>query len=394
MQNGGSLKFVFPERLKTGLSICVFIGLLSFAAGLLIDRDRAWSAFLLSSLFVLFLSLGGVFFTAIQHVSKAGWSVNIRRLMEGFGAYLPWGAAAALALLASGDSLYIWLNPEEVSKDPLLAHKAPYLNIKFFLARLIGFFAVWIFFSRRLAGFSLKQDQTGDPALTQKSRRHSTAFLILFALSFTFFTVDALMSLEPHWFSTVFGLYAFAGLFQSFIAALALLAIYFRRRGPLAGLINANHLHDLGKFLFGLTIFWAYIAFSQYMLVWYANLPEEAVYYHRRTQGPWLYVSLILVTFKFVIPFLFLLPRRTKRSEGAMIFASSLILIMQYIDIYWMIYPAHDPDHIRFGFMEIGALLGFGGLFVRSVLGFLSRHPAAPLKDPFKGESDSHTVTY
>ena len=388
------LKFVFPDRLKTGLSACVFIGLLSFAAGLFIDKDRAWNAFLLASLFVLFLSLGGLFFTATQHASKAGWSANIRRLMEGFGAYLPWGALAALALLLSGDSLYVWLNPAKAAGDPLLAHKAPYLNIWFFLIRLIAFFAIWIWFARQLTGFSLKQDETGDSSLTQKSGSRSVAFLILFALSFSFFTVDVLMSLEPHWFSTVFGLYAFAGLFQSFIAALILLVIYFRRRGPLANLVNENHLHDLGKFLLGCTIFWAYIAFSQYMLIWYANLPEEAIYYHSRSQRPWLWISIALVVFKFIVPFLFLLPRWIKRNESAMIFASILILIMQYADIYWMIYPIYDPERLHFGLMEIGALLGFGGLFVYSLLSFFSKHPAAPLKDPWKEESDSHSVVY
>ncbi len=392
--SASSLKFAFPDRLKTALSVCMLIGAAAFAAGLFMEKDRAWGAFLTASLFVLFLSLGGVFFTAIQHVSKAGWSVNIRRLMEGFGAYLPWGALAALALLFSGKSLYIWFDPAQAAGDHLLAHKAPYLNIWFFSLRLIVFFGIWIWLARRLAGFSLKQDQTGDPGLSQKSARHSVAFLILFTLSFTFFTVDVLMSLEPHWFSTVFGLYAFSGLIQSFIAALILLAIYFRRRGPLAGLVNENHLHDLGKFLLGFTIFWAYIAFSQYMLIWYANLPEETGYYHRRAQMPWLWLSLALIVFKFIVPFLFLLPRWVKRDERALIFISSLILIMQYADIYWMTGPSLHAEGPRFGFVEAGALLGFGAALLHSLLSFLSRHPAAPLRDPYKPESDSHAVTY
>jgi len=262
------IKFEFPDQLKTLFSIFIFIGVVTFFAGLLIDKERAWYSFLTSSLFVFFLSLGGVFFTAIQHVTKAGWSVNVRRLMESFGAYIPIGCVLALVLLFSGDSLYIWFNKKLVAADPLLQHKSAYLNWFFFLIRLLVFSGIWIFFSQKLTRLSLKQDQTGEEEISNKSIPYSVAFLMLFTLSFSFFSFDVLMSLEPHWFSTIFGVYAFAGLFQFFIAALILLVIYFKKTGILnKSIVNENHLHDLGKFLFGLTIFWAYIAFSQYMLV-------------------------------------------------------------------------------------------------------------------------------
>ena len=389
------IKFQTPDKIKTLFSIFIFIGFSTFFAGLLFDKARAWPAFLTASLFVLFISLAGVFFTAIQHVAQAGWSVNIRRIMEGFGAYLPLGALSALVLLFSGDTLYSWLNKETVASDPLLQHKSGYLNFWFFLIRLIVFSGIWIFFSQKLTRFSLKQDQTGEAEISRKSLSYSVAFLILFALSFSFFSFDVLMSLEPHWFSTIFGVYAFAGLFQSFIAGLILIIIYLRRAGVLdKKIVNENHLHDLGKFLLGLTIFWAYIAFSQYMLVWYANLPEEAIYYLLRSKPPWMWLSLGLVFFKFIVPFLFLLPRWVKRDEGALIMVSLLILIAQYADIYWMVYPQFYPDHIPFGLIEIGLLLGFVGLFSLSVFHFLSRHPLVPVQDPRQKESSSHIVTY
>ena len=389
------IKFKFPDRLKTLFSIFIFIGVVTFFAGLLIDKERIWHSFLISSLFVLFLSLGGVFFTAIQHVTKAGWSVNVRRFMEGFGTYLPIGCVLALVLLFSGDSLYSWFNKELVASDPLLQHKSAYLNWPFLLIRLLVFSGVWIFFSQKFIRLSLKQDQTGEEEISNKSVPYSVAFLILFALSFSFFTFDVLMSLDPHWFSTIFGVYAFTGLFQSFIAALILLVIYFKRTGILnKDIVNENHLHDLGKFLFGLTIFWAYIAFSQYMLVWYANLPEEAIYYLHRSEHDWKWLSLALLFFKFVVPFLFLLPRWVKRDEGSLIVVSILILVAQYADLYWMIYPQFDHEHIRFGFFEVGLLVGFIGLFLYSLFHFFSKHPLVPVQDPRQKESSSHVVTY
>ena len=359
------------------------------------DSKRTWHAFLTSSLFVLFISLGGVFFTSIQHVTKAGWSVNIRRLMEGFSAYLPFGFLFALALLFSGDYLYSWFNKDIVAGDYLLQHKAGYLNWTFFLIRLIVFFAIWILFSKKLNTLSLDQDKTGDPELTNKSIPYSVAFLILFTLSFSFFCFDTLMSLEPHWFSTIFAVYNFSGLFQSFLAVLILVIIYLRRTGVVdKKLMNENHLHDLGKFLFGFVIFWAYIAFSQYMLIWYANLPEEAIYYLPRSTGAWKWVSISLILFKFIVPFLFLLPRWVKRDEGALIIASLLILVMQYVDLYWMVYPQFDFKHLVFGWIEIGALLGFIALFLLSVSHFFSKHPLLPLQDPRQKESLTHVVTY
>ncbi len=389
------IRFAFPDKLKTVLSVFIFIGIVTFFAGLLIDKERIWHSFLISYLFVLFLSLGGLFFTAIQHVSKAGWSVNIRRLIEGFGAYIPIGCVVAFALLFSGDSLYSWFNKETVAGDQLLQHKSAYLNWPFFLIRLFLFSGIWIFFSQKLIRLSLKQDQTGEEAITNKSVPYSVAFLLLFALSFSFFSFDTLMSLEPHWFSTIFGVYAFAGLFQSFIAGLILVIIYLRRANNLdRKIVNENHLHDLGKFLLGCTIFWAYIAFSQYMLVWYANLPEEAVYYLHRSAGDWKWLSLALILFKFIVPFLFLLPRWVKRDEGSLIVVSILVLIAQYADLYWMVYPQFDHEHIHFGLLELGLLVGFIGLFLYCLFYFFSRHSLVPVHDPRQKESSSHAVTY
>ena len=444
----------FPQKLKTACAALVFIGATAFAAGLAFaEPARVWSAFLTASLFFLFLSLGGVFFTSLQYATNAVWSVNLRRLMESFGSYLPIAFAAALAaFLGGGDALYSWLNPETVAEDSILIGKSPYLNRSFFLIRLIVFFSLWIFFAQKLSGFSLKflgkksrgggaagekslagtaggkgfdspaaealaasgseapqakgsrsaaRDPTGPgPAKRSLADRGpafklSIAFLAVFSISFTFFCIDFLMSLEPHWQSAVFGVYCFAGLFQSFIAALILLTVYcMRRQKALKAFVNENHLHDLGKFLFGCTIFWAYIAFSQYMLIWYANMPEEAAYYYHRSHHGWKWISLSLPVFKFAVPFLFLLPRKVKRSPRPLVCASLLILLTQYIEIYWMVYPSYDPHHIRFGLLEPALFAGFAGLFLFSLFRFLKSAPLVPLKDPESGESSAHAVHY
>ena len=394
MQNP-DIRFSFSTPLKNFCMALIVLGFVSLSGAFVVDAKRAWSAFLNAQLFVLFISLGSLFFIAIQHVTKAGWSVNVRRLMEAFPAYIIVAVPFALTLLFSGDHLYSWFNPETVAKDYLLQHKAPYLNIPFFLIRLLICFGIWIFFGWKLKSLSLKQDRTGDPQLSNKSIPYSVAFLILFALSFSFFSFDALMSLEPHWFSTIFAVYTFAGAFQSFIAVLILLIIYLRRQGVLdKKLVNENHLHDLGKFLLGLVIFWAYIAFSQYMLIWYANLPEGAIYYVHRSVGEWKWVSLALIVFRFILPFVFLLPRWVKRDEGCLVLASSLILITQYMDLYWMIYPQFDREQVVFGWIEIAPLIAFVGLFLYSLFYSLSKNPLLPLKDPRQKESASHIVTY
>ena len=395
MMQNPNLRFDFSSSLKKFCLAFIVLGLVGLAAAFFTDIKRTWFAFLSAQLFVLYISLGAIFFIAIQHITKAGWSVNIRRLMEAFPVYIVVAFPFALALLFSGDHLYSWFNPEIVAQDYLLKHKSAYLNKPFFLIRLLICFAVWIFFSWKLISISLTQDKTGDPELSNKSIPYSVAFLISFALTFSFFSFDTLMSLEPHWFSTIFAVYNFAGSFQSFIAVLILLIIYLRRKNILdPKFVNENHLHDLGKFLLGLVIFWAYIAFSQYMLIWYANLPEGAIYYVHRSGGEWKWVSLALIVFRFIIPFLFLLPRWVKRDDGSLVIASVLILITQYLDIYWMVYPQLDREHVIFGWIEIIALIPFLGLFLYSLFYALSKHPLLPLKDPRQQESISHHVTY
>lgn len=395
MSNPNPGTMTVRAQVKTLYSILMFLGLAGFVLSLFNDVARAWHAYLIGFYFFTCLGLGGLVFVALQHMTKAGWSVNVRRFAESFSAFLPFSAVAGIVLVIFGSShLYEWLNPHAVAEDPLLQHKAPYLNGPFYWIRTVVFFAIWLIFARVLVGKSLAQDESGDVKLTESSVGPSVAFILLFALSFSFFSVDHLMSLEPHWFSTIFGVYCFAGLFQSTMAALILLVVYFMKNGQVKGFVNENHLHDLGKFLFAFTIFWAYIAFSQYMLIWYANLPEETIFFIPRSQGEWVIVSLALILFKFVVPFLALLPRWAKRSPNHLVAVSILVLVMQFVDLYWLVYPEFNAKKALFSYSEVLVFLGFLGLFLFSVTRFLSRHSIVPIKDPRIHESLDHHVVY
>lgn len=382
------------QSLKTFCIVSIVLGVLVFAAGMMKNPERAWHAYLIGFFFTVSIALGGLFFTAIQHVVKAGWSVNIRRLAESFTAYLPLGLVAAVGLLVAGKILYPWMDAKHVAEDLLLQKKASYLNQPFFIIRLILFFGLWIFLSKMVVGRSLKQDETGDKKLTDQLLPWSIATVMIFALSYSLFSVDAIMSLEPHWFSTIFGVYCFAGLFQSTIAFMILTSVYLIRGGYLNQFVNENHLHDLGKFLFAFTVFWAYIAFSQFMLIWYANIPEETLFYIPRLQGEWKWVSASLLVFKFVVPFLILLPRSAKRRTSTLVAMSLLILTMQFVDLYWLIYPNLDEETPQFGFYEVFIFAAFIGAFVYRVANFLSKNSVIVTKDPRQHESMSHHVTY
>ena len=390
---------VVSTRAKFICIALVFIGFVTFVLSVMTQPDRAWHAYMLGFFYTTSLAIGGLFFTSLQHVVGAGWSVNIRRFCESYTAFLPHCFLAAvvfiLGVIFGGADVYDWLNPEVVAQDLLLQHKVAYLNAEFFGLRTLVFFILWIFFAKKIVSYSLKQDGNGDHSWTKKNVPFSVAFLLFFALSYSLFSIDILMSLDAHWFSTIFGIYTFAGLFQTTIASMLLFVFYVQKKGLLKGYLDENHIHDLGKFLFAFTIFWAYIAFSQYMLIWYANLPEETLFFVPRLQGPWVWLSLSLIVFKFIVPFVALLSRRAKRKPAILGLIAVLILVMQFVDLYWLIYPNLKPDHeLVFGFTEIAIFFGFIGGFAFTVLRFLGQNPLIPYSDPRVHESVNHHVTY
>jgi hypothetical protein len=382
------------QGLKTFAVGSTAVGLLILLLGLIQNPERTWASWLTAFVTVSGISVGGFFFVAIQHIAKAGWSASIRRLAEGFSAFFPVLLIGSLLTLAGVGHLFPWANPEYIEAHALVKAKLGYLNVPFMAVRLIIFAGLMWFFAKKIVGNSLAQDISGDEALTHKNLTLSVIWAPLFALSFSFFCVDLVMSLMPTWYSTIFAIYIFAGSFQAALALLILIMIYMKNRGYITGYYGADHIHDVAKFLKGFSVFWAYIAFSQFMLIWYANIPEETEFFLIRAQGGWMTVSLALLVFKFIIPFLALLPRGWKRNESHVAAVSLIVIASQYLDIFWLVAPNFNEHQLVFGFYELGGILFMVGVFTLALLRFYQSHSLVAIKDPRMHESLAHHVTY
>jgi hypothetical protein len=387
-------KFEPSQQLKTLAIALTALGFLGFVIGFIKNPERMWTSYLTAFFYVTCFATGGLFFVTIQHVAKAGWSAGVRRLAEGFTAFLPVTLIGSLVLLLGSSKLYQWTRPEILEASPLIASKTAYLNLPFMTLRLIVFGALAIIFAKLMVGNSLKQDQNGDASLTTKNTAFGVAYTLIFAITFSVFSVDLLMSLLPTWYSTIYGIYTFAGSIQSTFALLILVMLYMKNKGFITGYVTIEHVHDVAKFLKGFTVFWAYIAFSQFMLIWYANIPEETEFYLMRAQGGWMVISMSLLILKFIVPFLALLPRGAKRNESHLVLVCALVLIMQYVDIYWLVYPTFFDNHVVFGFYEVALLAGFVGIFMLTVMKFYQTHSLVAIKDPRMHESVNHHVSY
>lgn len=375
---------------KAVLAILALVGVATFLAGLKMDPQHVWVSFVHNHFYFMCLGLGGTFFAAIQWLTGAMWSAPIRRLSESFSAYLPFVLVTFAILYFGIPQLYLWSHAEHVQGDLVLEGKSGYLSTGFFSIRNVIAILIWIFFSMKMIGNSISQDKSGDYALTLKNRKLAPAFLLLFGVSFTMVSFDQLMSLDPHWFSTMFGVYCFAGLFYSNLALTCLLTLLMKSKGKLNGILNDNHLHDLGKFMFAFTVFWAYIAFSQFMLIWYANLPEETGYYLHRFHGSWMNVSTFLLIGKFMLPFVFLLPRGAKRSPKVLTFVGTFMMIAQWIDVLWMVQPEFFAEGPQVNWIDLGLVLGFIGVFGLLVSRFLAKNNIVAIGDPRLAESVFH----
>jgi len=365
-----------------GLGASLAFGLASEAA-----RSQLWHSWLVGSIFVLGIALGGLFFVLVHHATQAGWSVVVRRIAEDTMAALPFLALLFLPLLLFGmGDLFRWSHAEAM-QDPLLLHKKPYLNVKFFVIRTVVYFAVWSALAFWFGRQSRLQDATGDPEITRRMRRASPLGLLLFGLTVTFFAFDWLMSLSPEWYSTIFGLYFFAGSVMAFFAFLSLVMIALRRAGLLLEVLSAEHQHDVGKLLFAFVAFWAYMAFSQFLLIWYANLPEETVFFAQRLVGSWRTASVVLALGHFVVPFFFLLPRTVKRNTAPLAAAAIWLLAMHLLDLYWLVMPNLHPAGMVPSLVDATALIGCCGAFLAAFGGALKRQALVPLRDPRLPES-------
>jgi hypothetical protein len=334
-----------PMMIALGVGV---IGLV--ASGLLwaatsMHTDRFLRAYLTAYLLVLGVSLWGLLFCMIQHAVRAGWSVVVRRVCEVLASNLKWlwifFIPIAVGMFFSDRThLYEWAIPDVVANDAILQGKAAYLNKGFWLVRAAVFFTVWALLARYYVGQSVAQDASGDVEHTRRMERLAPVGCLLFALTTTFAAVDWIMSLEAHWFSTIYGVYFFAASSAACLSVLILTFVLLQRGGRLRTQITAEHYQDLGKLLFAFGIvFWAYIAFSQFMLIWYANIPEETTFFLIRSVGGWYAVSILLVLGHFLVPFVLLVSRHPKRRPQAIAVAAVWMLVMAFVDFYWLAVP-------------------------------------------------------
>ncbi|HEX5032295.1 MAG TPA: quinol:cytochrome C oxidoreductase [Candidatus Eisenbacteria bacterium] len=375
------------NRIPVIAAVCAVLGAVACAILGAAHPKQFFFSWLVSFLFFLSLALGALFFVLIQHAAQGGWGIVLRRIGETTFAMLPVMAVLFLPLLLGLRDLYEWAAPGAAEHDALLDWKAPYLNVPFFLIRAALFFGLWSFIALLYYRGSRGQDATGDPTVSARLRRLAGPAIIVLALTQTFASIDWIMSLTPHWYSTMFGVYFFAGSFVGFIALLSVVAVAMRRAGLLDTIISAEHLHDIGKFLFAFTAFWAYIGFSQFFLIWYANLPEETTWYKARLEGSWMTVSLFLMAGHFGAPFFYLMGRAVKRRGSTLAVGGAWLLAMHFLDLYWQVMPTLHPEGLRPSLLDVAAFVTVGGCFVGVASWLMRRQALVPLRDPRLAES-------
>lgn len=377
------------DKGRTG-TVALVIGLIGLAAcgaGWLIDSARFHHAYLTAFVFWLSLALGGLFFTMLHILTASRWSVVLRRISESLALQIPWMLVAFVPVALGLHDLYLWSHEDVVATDHLLQGKAGYLNPGFFLARTVVYFALWTLVAWKLSKHSLNQDRQPNQNHIIPLRRWSAIGMLLFAGTMTLAAFDWLMSLQPHWYSTIYGVYVFGGLFLAGLCFIVVVCWFLRRGGVLTKEVTVEHHHDLGKLMFAFVIFWSYIGFSQYFLIWYGNIPEETFWFLSRWEGGWKPVSLVLLYGHFVLPFVVLIFQNVKRKITLLGLSAIWILIMHWVDLYWLIYPSYQEQFEGIGWIELAPMVGLGGVFCWLFWRRLASQPLIPINDPWLKDS-------
>ncbi len=355
-------------------------------------KNKPWSALYVALLFFFMLAFATLAFYAIQHASQAGWPIVLFRVMEAITGYLPVGAVLLFVFFVLSslhmNHLFIWMDPEVVANDELIQAKSGYLNVPFFLIRAAIYIIGWVAYRQYSRKLSIAQDNASDLTNYTKLFKSSAAFLVFFLVTESMMSWDWIMSLDPHWFSTLFGWYVFSSMIVSAITTIALITIYLKGKGYLE-FVNNSHLHDLAKYMFGFSIFWTYLWFSQFMLIWYADIPEEVTYFVTRF-GEYNLPFLGMVALNFVFPLLVLMNSDYKRVPWFIVTTGIIILIGHYIDIFVMVMPATVGDQWFIGIPEIGSMLFVLGLFIYVVFTTLTKAPLLAKGNPFAKESEQY----
>lgn len=377
-----SLDFPSDSKVTRSLFGIGIAGLLASGVGYFLNADQFFFSYLVSFVFFTGIGLAALLMVMLHHITRSQWGVVIRRISESFISNLWIWAIFLIPVVLGIHNLYHWSHEEAVMADKILKGKSAYLNTPFFIARQFIYFGIWGFLGYRLHKASIQMDETGDWGITSLMRKLSAPGILLFGFSVAFAGFDWLMSLDPHWFSTMFGVYFFAISFQAFWPIMILTVFFLQKRGILKNTIQQAHIYDMGAWFFAFTVFYAYIAFSQFLLIYYANLPEETLWFYHRLEGSWQYIAYSLLIFRFALPFLVLLNRETKHNRTILGLVSGLVLIIHFAEIYWIAMPVLYEHGIHFSWIDITTFLGLGGIFFGLFFRKFSQHKMIPVNDP------------
>lgn len=392
--------FNFPANLKKLAFALIALGIIGLIAGFGVYHDhvnRVWANILLNAYYFNGIALAALFFLAAHQLGYSGWHTVFRRVPEAIGSLVPFTALVLGVILIGtwlhAHHLYHWtdtaLTDASSSEfDEVLSSKKWFLNLPFWSVRFAAYLLLWSFFAVFLRKLSVKEDQIGGLSCYNKLKYFSAFFIVVFAVSSSTGSWDIIMSIDPHWYSTLFGWYNFASYNVAGISTIALVVIYLKSKGYLSK-VNHTHIQDLGKYMFGFSVFWTYLYFSQFLLIWYANIPEETAYFAERWGNPWFkFLFFFNFIINFVFPFLVLMTRKSKRTYSTMVFVSLMLIIGHYFDFYLMIMPgAVGAEHASFGWLEILISLGFVGLFILVVFSTLTKASLTPVNNPYLKES-------
>lgn len=373
---------ILPQKVfNIGLALLV-TGIIILIANYIIDPHRAAFNNLLIYVFLVSLGVGSLAFVIVEYITGTIWSVPIRRIAEFMGGIIYILPFIAIPLLFNLHSIFHWTHEEAVQSDKILQGKAHYLNTGFFTVRTIGFILIWGIFYYLINRNSKKQDITKDQKLTQKNIYLSGGFIPVFIISITVTAIDWLMSIEPHWFSTIFGFYYFSGTVISTLALLTIIVVTLNEKGYLVKGITTEHYYSLGALMFAFVNFWAYIAFSQFLLIWYANLPEETFWMIMRWEGSWKYFTIAFIFIHFVIPYFALVSQPSKMNPKRLVQISALLLVAHFMDMYWLSFPTLNKDGVLLGIFELAAPMIIAGIVIVVLYLKMKNNNAVAIGDP------------
>jgi hypothetical protein len=382
-------KVTLSKRYNTIALVMTALGIIALAYGLITDTSRSWANILMHNFYFISLAIGAAFFFCLQYITQSGWSAMFRRVPEAIMQYLIFAGIIMLLLFFGRENLYHWAHHDAL-KDPVIAHKSAYLNVPFFYIRILLIFASWALLIRYLRKLSLEEDQIGGQQHLEKIEFWSKVFIFIIALTFSIGSFDWIMSIEVHWFSTIFAFKSFASAFYHGTALVTLIVILLFERGYFPRM-NDSHLLDFSRYLFGLSIIWGYLYFAQFMLIWFSNLPEETIYYVKRWNNGWLIFFILNFAINWLIPFIVLLPQKLDRNIKVVKYISILLLLGFWLEQFELVMPEITTKPY-FGIPEIGALLAFTGLFMLVTGKALAKAPLIPQNHPYIDESELHHV--